>query len=376
MTASRMSSQARARSRAARSPRPKRFFPKARVAPPIVVPRRTPQSPRGGTCRARTARRAGARARAPRRRAPRCALARLAHQALGFGERRRAASASAAALRAERRVRRRAHALGVRLRLLRRRRGLRGVVSRLFCGFRRARRRGGVFVGRASFVSSVFFSSPEHRERYLGRRRPGRDRWRGAAFRDAAVLAVVRKDARRRSAQRARRLASAMDSESRRVLERSMNERVVRRADRTGVRAPRSGSTRARDDREARDARVGDANDRGGRARRTGLSESSGIGPSEGLSPRALASARAAVKRRLGGGAPGLGGAERALGPSARRVAGSEPIGSVRFRRRARAPPPRRARPSRGRLEADAQRAGRAGRTARGPRRGRRRSLC
>ena len=276
--------------------------------------------------------------------------------------------------------RRRAHALGVRLRLLRRRRGLRRRLAR--GGFRGAR--GGtkrprlfvVFVGRGclSCIERVFFSSPEHRERYLGRRRPGRDRWRGAAFRDAAVLAVVRKDARRRR-RRGRAVQVVRDGRrERRAQPRALHERARQGRPRrpNGARPRRRGSTRARRPRSARRPRR--RRERSQRRERAVLALGVVRDRTQQASRRAPASARAAATAASAAARWASAARSARSASSARRVAGSEPIGS---RGRARAPPaaPRRARRPR-RLEADAQRAGRAGRTARGPRRGRRCSLC
>ena len=363
------------------------FSRKTSVAPPIVVPNKR-RSRRAAVHVARVQRRVALeRARALRAGARLArALARLARQALGFGVRaaaRRLRVGGGFARRAP--SRRRAHALGVRLRLLRRRSSVFGLRRRLapfFCGFRGAR--GGtlrrVFVGRGclSCIERVFFFSPEHRERYLGRRRPGRDRWRGAAFCDAAVLAVVRKDARRRR-RRGRAVQVVRDGRrERRAQPRALHERARQGRPRrpNGARPRRRGSTRARRPRSARRPRR--RRERSQRRERAVLA----LGvvrdrTQQGLSPRALRLRARRRDGRLGGGALGLGGAERALGlfGAARRRIRADRIGvfGVAPARR----PPRRAcarRPRR--LEADAQRAGRAGRTARGPRRGRRCSLC
>ena len=84
----------------------------------------------------------------------------------------------------------------------------------------------------------------------------------------------------------------------------------------------------ARDDRDARDARVGDANDRSGESAPYSLSESSGIGPRD-LSPRTLR-LRARRLAAASAAARWASAARSARSASpARRVAGSEPIGSA-----------------------------------------------
>ena len=289
----------------------KRFFPKDQRRAANRSTEQTPQSPRGGACRASTAsRRAGARARAPRRRAPR--------------SRPRATRASGARFRRPRggaplRVgggfarrapsRRRAHALGVRLRLLRRRRGLRRRLAPFSAGS--AARAEGLCGGSLSVagvfrVSSVFFSPPNTENGILA----GADR--GATGGAAPLFATPRfspssgKTPGVAGAVGAPSRSSAMDDESDEPSpERSMNERVMGRPRRpNGARPRRRGST-ARATTAKRATPASATRTIAAASAPYSLSESSGIGPSR-------ASRRAALRLR----------ARRRDGPPRRRRAG------------------------------------------------------
>ena len=195
-----------------------------------------------------------------------------------------------------------------------------------------------VFVGRGclSCIERVFFSSPEHRERYLGRRRPGRDRSR--ARRDAAASS----SSGRRPASRRRgrgcpgrpRWTTRATAQPRALHERARQGRPRRP---NGARPCRRGSTRAR--RRARDARVGDErSQRRARAR----SRSRPDRTQQGLSPRALR-LRARRATAASAAALGLGGAERALGLFGAARRSIRPIGSARVAPAPPAAPRRRA---------------------------------